>query len=166
MPLIASMMLVCACDWTGSWSTDYGIMYLNQIEGDVAGTYRNFMGEGQIQGVAYGNTLIGNWTERGKEGPIDLIITDNCSSFHGYWQYQNGPETWNGTRIIDYSSTRDTDQDDKKMESDMEKNRLREEYNITSQQIDLLDQQINIEDTDSRISAAFRAGKISLSFPF
>ncbi|MDM7935457.1 MAG: hypothetical protein QUS08_08740, partial [Methanothrix sp.] len=48
-----------ACDWTGTWSTNWGEMVLQQSGDDVSGHYAH--DQGRIQGTVSGGRLVGTW---------------------------------------------------------------------------------------------------------
>ena len=94
------------CDWSGTWSTNWGSMQLTQVGDSVWGTYTH--DGGRINGKVTGNTLAGLWTEAptysvGSDGgKISFTLSADCKSFAGGWRYgvdgNDLPGGWTGTR--------------------------------------------------------------------
>jgi hypothetical protein len=146
--IFTSIILSEGCDWSGTWSTNYGQIVLQQSGEYVDGTY-TYAGGGQIRGTASENNLVGSWTQTDSRGTFEFTAGGDCNSFNGNWRNGNMGEwsgSWNGTRIS-------VDQLEKEMDG------LLAEVNKNE-----LDIQKQIEESDRRISAAFRAGKITLSW--
>ncbi len=96
------------CEWTGTWSTDWGAMRLTQIGMSVGGDYDN--DQGIFSGSVSGHVLRATWMEVPSRNPPtdagDLVFTmaDDCSAFTGTWRYGFDGEMrggWNGKRIGD-----------------------------------------------------------------
>ena len=103
--LCAPAVLSQSCDWTGSWSTNYGQMELQQSGITVTGTYT--WDQGRIQGSVFGNRLVGTWSEAPSYSPtadagdFEFTLSDDCNSFSGRWRYGSSGEwrtDWSGTR--------------------------------------------------------------------
>ena len=97
--LCTSVSLAQNCDWTGTWSTSFNKMVLQQSGNTVTGTY-DYNG-GQIQGIVSGNNLVGSWTETSKAGIFDFTMANDCNSFSGNWRYDTSSGwsgSWSGTR--------------------------------------------------------------------
>ena len=97
--------VIGSCDWTGTWSTNWGDMILEQDGISVAGNYT--WDNGRIQGTVSGDKLIGTWSEAPSYSPshdagdIEFTLADDCKSFTGYWRYgREGSWSggWTGTR--------------------------------------------------------------------
>jgi hypothetical protein len=107
-----------ACDWTGTWDTCWGKMELVQTGNDVTGTasltlpkrtnlnrsYKQDKGD-KILGRVFDNALRGVWLRYPNDPPenagnIVFIISEDCSSFDGKWQYglrEYGEEKWDSS---------------------------------------------------------------------
>ena len=137
------------CDWSGLWRTDYGEIIFQQYDNSVNGSYTYWGEVGEISGTALRNHLVGNWTQTDSSGTLEFTITDDCDSFAGFWRYGNSGEwegSWNGTRI----SLQQLIQEEEDLQNMLDK---------INQSI-----QEEMEESDRRISAAFRAGKITFSW--
>lgn len=94
------------CSWTGVWDTNFGDMELVQEGSLVTGTYTH--DQGRISGTVSGNTLTGTWSEAPSYSPstdaggVQLIISEDCTSFRGSWRYGQDKTTWDG----DWTGTR------------------------------------------------------------
>lgn len=83
--------------WDGTWHTNcyYGPgcddVILEQTGTLVTGTYRN--GDGEIEGTAVGNHLVGVWLAGGESGPIDFWLNDAGTKWRGNY---NGSFFWCG----------------------------------------------------------------------
>lgn len=144
--LCALILQSHSCDWTGLWDTNYGQLVLFQSGNYVNGTY-TFANGGEINGTTSGNTLVGNWTQTDSSGTLEFMMVGDCNSFSGNWRYGDSGKwlgNWDGNRISV-----------EKLKNDLQD--LRDEINETDQGI-----QEQIEESNRRISAAFRAGKITL----
>jgi hypothetical protein len=107
-----------ACDWTGTWDTCWGKMELvqtgNQVTGtasltlpqrtNLTGSYKQDKGD-KILGRVFDNALRGVWLRYPNDPPensgnIVFIISEDCSSFDGKWQYglrEYGEEKWDSS---------------------------------------------------------------------
>lgn len=87
-----------ACDWTGTWDTNWGKMELVQTGTRVTGTYEH--DNGKIVGEESGNSLIGTWSEAPSYSPPDdagdfeFTISPDCNSFTGKWRYGSTSGDW------------------------------------------------------------------------
>jgi hypothetical protein len=94
-------------DWSGTWSTTYGMMHLTQTGNQVTGTYEH--SNGHIAGTVSGNVITGTWSEAptytapDNAGDVQLTISSDGKTFTGGWRYgSSGSWTmnWNGTTIF------------------------------------------------------------------
>lgn len=94
-----------ACDWSGRWETNWGIMTLQQAGDSVTGDYTH--NQGRISGRVVGGKLIGTWSEYptysppNDAGDVELTISEDCRTFTGRWRYGSEGEwsgDWTGTR--------------------------------------------------------------------
>lgn len=94
-------------DWSGTWSTTYGMMTLTQTGDQVSGTYEH--SNGHIVGTVSGDVLTGTWSEAptytapDNAGDVQLTISSDGKTFTGGWRYgSSGSWTmnWNGTTIF------------------------------------------------------------------
>ncbi len=89
---------VTACSWTGTWSTDFGTMYLTQRGASVTGTYGAYTYN--ISGTVSGNQLAGESWGGGLTSGFRFIMAAGCNSFTGRWGEDGGTGgPWNGTRV-------------------------------------------------------------------
>jgi hypothetical protein len=94
------------CSWTGTWNTNFGEMELKQEGAIVTGTYTH--DQGRIRGTVSGNTLTGTWSEAPSYSPtqdagkMQLVMSEDCNSFRGYWMYGQNKANWDG----DWTGTR------------------------------------------------------------
>ena len=97
-------------DWSGTWDTNWGTMYLTQSLGKVTGTYEYDDGriEGYISKNLSGNMVAGTWSEYPSykppddAGDIEFAVSPDGSSFTGRWRYGASGDwngDWSGTRI-------------------------------------------------------------------
>jgi predicted small secreted protein len=97
-------------NWSGTWDTNWGTMYLTQSLGKVTGTYDYDDGkiEGYISKNLSGNILVGTWSEYPSYAPpddagdIEFIMSSDSNSFTGRWRYGYSGDwysDWNGTRV-------------------------------------------------------------------
>ena len=97
-------------DWSGTWDTNWGTMYLTQSLGKIAGTYDYDDGkiEGYISKNLSGNMMVGTWSEYPSyeppddAGDIEFTMSPDCNSFTGRWRYGSSGDwngDWSGTRI-------------------------------------------------------------------
>jgi hypothetical protein len=97
-------------NWSGTWDTSWGTMYLTQSLGKVTGTYDYDDGkiEGYISKNLSGNILVGTWSEYPSYAPpddagdIEFIMSSDFNSFTGRWRYGSSGDwyaDWTGTRI-------------------------------------------------------------------
>lgn len=94
-------------DATGFWESNYGSIYLEQIENTVVGKYdRN---NGRLEGILEGNTLVGTWFEnRYKFDGFDTLgsfkmtfnIDNTFSGARGINDSLISEGTWNGKKVI------------------------------------------------------------------
>lgn len=93
-------------NWTGSWDTEWGIMFLVQTGDNVSGTYgRN---DGRITGTASGGNVMGMWSEwpsyalPDHAGDIWLELTGDYTTLTGHWSRGATGEwygSWSGKRL-------------------------------------------------------------------
>lgn len=94
------------CSWTGTWNTNFGKMVLVQSGSQVTGTYTH--DQGRIVGTVFGNKLTGTWSEAPSYSPtqdagsMQLVMSEDGSSFSGYWMYGYDKARWDG----DWTGTR------------------------------------------------------------
>jgi hypothetical protein len=98
-------------NWSGTWDTSWGTMYLTQSLGKVTGTY-DYQGgkiEGYISKNLSGDILIGTWSEHPSYAPpddagdIEFIMSSDFNSFTGRWRYGSSGDwysDWTGTRVL------------------------------------------------------------------
>jgi len=97
-------------NWSGTWDTNWGTMYLTQSLGHVTGTY-DYQGgkiEGYISKNLTGDILVGTWSEEPSYAPpddagdIEFIMASDFNSFTGHWRYGSSGDwysDWTGTRV-------------------------------------------------------------------
>jgi len=97
-------------NWSGTWDTSWGTMYLTQSLGKVTGTY-DYQGgkiEGYISKNLSGNILVGTWSENPSYAPpddagdIEFIMSSDFNSLTGRWRYGSSGgwySDWTGTRV-------------------------------------------------------------------
>lgn len=93
-------------DWTGTWSTTYGMMHLTQSGNQVSGTYD--YNNGHITGTVSGNVLTGTWSEAptyslpNHAGDVQFTISSDGKTFSGHWRYDSSGSwtNWTGTTIF------------------------------------------------------------------
>jgi len=100
-----------ALNWSGTWDSSWGTMYLTQSLGKVTGTY-DYQGgkiEGYISKNLSGDILVGTWSEDPSYAPpddagdIEFIMSPDLNSFTGQWRYGSSGDwhtDWTGTRIL------------------------------------------------------------------
>ncbi len=83
----------------GVYKTDFNEMTLNINGNQVTGTY-NYK-NGMVEGVLYGNKLLGTWTQSNSRGRLEFIFNADYSAFTGKWSYNDSEPSskWNGTKI-------------------------------------------------------------------
>jgi len=97
-------------DWSGTWETNWGTMYLTQSSGKVTGTYAHDEGKivGYISKNMIGNILAGTWSEAPTYSPpndggdIQWTMSSDFNSFTGYWRYGSSGDwsgEWTGKRL-------------------------------------------------------------------
>ncbi len=92
-------------NWDGIWNTTFGHMELAQSGNRVFGTYRST--DGYIAGTIKSGNLIFTWSERAGDGFLTgnggFTLSDNDSSFTGWFKYSNDKEKfdWTGSRVGD-----------------------------------------------------------------
>ena len=97
-------------NWSGTWDTSWGMMYLTQSLGKVTGTYDYDDGkiEGYISKNLSGDILVGTWSEYPSYAPpddagdIEFIMSSDFNSFTGRWRYGSSGDwysDWTGTRV-------------------------------------------------------------------
>jgi hypothetical protein len=87
--------------FTGDWSTSYGPMILVQSGSEVTGTYDYNGKYSTVAGTMSGNVLTGTWTEPGRDGDFQFVLSADGKSFSGKWRYRGSSDwtgTWTGTR--------------------------------------------------------------------
>jgi hypothetical protein len=95
--------------WTGTWSTDFGTMLLQQSGNHVTGSYTH--DQGRLDGTlsSTGRVFTGTWNEAPtRTGPVDagafeFQLSPGDRSFSGLWNYAKDAAgawrgTWRGTR--------------------------------------------------------------------
>ena len=100
---------VAVTDWSGSWSSDFGIITLNQQGTHVTGQYAYDHGGTQIQGLIEGEVINGQldfaWSESaggGGAGHAVFTLSNNGKSFNGTWgkgDSRTSGGSWTGTRM-------------------------------------------------------------------
>ncbi len=93
-------------DWTGTWETNYGKVELQQAGNNtVTGMY--VLKQGRINGQAYGNKLVGEWSEAPSYAPpndageFEILMDQSGRAFKGKW-WKLGPakeHEWSGRRV-------------------------------------------------------------------
>jgi hypothetical protein len=144
--LFALIILSRGCDWTGVWETNYGQIIFLQSGNYVNGTY-TYANGGQIHGTTSANNLVGTWTQTDSAGTLEFTIIEDCNLFSGNWRYGNSGKwsgNWSGKRISA-----------QQLEQHMQD--IMDEIENTNQSI-----QEQIDESNRRISAAFRSGRITL----
>lgn len=105
--LSCQLLLPLSLDWSGTWSTTYGMMHLTQTGNQVTGTYTH--DNGHIVGTVSGNVLTGTWSEAptytapANAGDFQFTISSDGKTFSGGWRYgSSGSWTmnWTGTTIF------------------------------------------------------------------
>lgn len=89
-------------NFTGVWSTTFGIMRLRQSGRHVSGTYT--YSDGVIDGYVTNGTLKLHWLERDTngKGPGEFVLSEDGDSFSGIWAYDETVEntsSWTGKRL-------------------------------------------------------------------
>ena len=100
-----------AADFSGRWSTDYGLMHLRQRDDDVRGRY-DFNG-GRLRGQVEDRDLSGVWVQDTSDrrcdeermgspywGRVEFHMSRDRDRFWGRWGYcnENPSRSWNGRR--------------------------------------------------------------------
>ena len=102
MPVGAAPAAAPTANFTGTWSTRFGDLSLNQSGNRVTGNYAYFAGS--LEGTVTGNVLRFKWKEpkQNKQGAGKFTMAADGQSFSGGWSYTEDPEVfgsgWNGTR--------------------------------------------------------------------
>jgi hypothetical protein len=104
--LSCQLLLLLTSDWSGTWSTTYGMMHLTQTGNQVTGTYD--YNNGHIVGTVSGNVLTGTWSEAptyslpNHAGDIQFTISSDGKTFSGHWRYDSSGSwtNWTGTTIF------------------------------------------------------------------
>lgn len=95
-------------NWTGTWDTTWGKMYLVQVGNMVIGYYEH--DNGKVAGKVIDNKLIGIWLEAPSYSPpkdggeFELTLSPDGTSFTGRWRYGNSGDwntDWEGKKISD-----------------------------------------------------------------
>ncbi len=94
-----------SCQYSGSWSTDWGAMALNQDDSKVTGSYT--WDSGKLAGTLVDGVFVGKWSESPSYseprdgGDAIFYFTKDCSSFTGNWHYGVHPSGtgWSGTWV-------------------------------------------------------------------
>ena len=89
---------------TGSWSTEWGSLTLEQQGGTVRGYYSHQ--QGRIEGTLQGNVLTGTWSQGPSyQAPRDagsfVLTFDGGRTFRGVWRHGYAGDwqgQWNGSR--------------------------------------------------------------------
>ncbi|MFC1967857.1 cohesin domain-containing protein [Chloroflexota bacterium] len=106
LPLASPLPVLGACDWSGTWDTNFGTMELVQSGSQVTGTYTH--DGGRILGTVSGDTLTGTWSEAPSYSPpsdagdFEFLISSDCGSFTAKWRYGNTGDwraDWTGTKV-------------------------------------------------------------------
>ncbi len=93
------------CDWTGTWKTSWGDVFLTQSGNTVTGTYVH--DQGKITGSIFGDVLSGTWSEYptysapNDAGDFEFTMTA-CDTFQGRWRYGSSGDwrnDWSGSRV-------------------------------------------------------------------
>jgi hypothetical protein len=80
---------------SGTFSTEWGDMVLQQNGSRVTGTYTH--GSGTIEGTLNGKVLTGTWKQTGnKNGKFRFEFNDDFSAFKGKWNYGDAEPTRDG----------------------------------------------------------------------
>lgn len=96
-----------ACDISGTWSDDFGTLYLRMSSGgSVSGNYT--WQNGKISGIMDGAWINGTWSEEPTfaaprdAGTFSWQVGEDCSVFTGTYAYAENPEgvagSWSATR--------------------------------------------------------------------
>lgn len=89
------------CSWTGTWTTEWGDMYLTQSGSSVTGNY--VYNQGTLVGTLDGNVLKGTWREKAPEGTaipdhyhgsFEFTMADNCASWSSKYNNDDQKSTW------------------------------------------------------------------------
>ncbi|PKP36770.1 MAG: hypothetical protein CVT98_07105 [Bacteroidetes bacterium HGW-Bacteroidetes-15] len=84
---------------SGTFSTEWGEMYLQQSGNQVTGTYKH--NNGVIKGTLNGRTLVGTWSQSNGKGKFKFEFNDDFSAFTGKWDYNDAEPSkdgWNGKK--------------------------------------------------------------------
>lgn len=93
------------CQYTGSWTSNWGAMTFTQSGNSVTATYTH--DSGKISATANGNILIGTWSEAPSyaspkdAGDVELELSTDCKTFTGHWRYGSSGSWsggWSGTK--------------------------------------------------------------------
>ena len=89
-------------NFTGVWSTTFGLMRLRQSGRHVTGTYT--YSDGVIDGYVTNGVLKMRWLERDTngKGPGEFTLADDGDSFTGTWAYDetlDNTSSWTGKRL-------------------------------------------------------------------
>ena len=84
---------------SGSYTSDFNEMTLQQNGTTVTGTYKH--ANGRIEGTINGNTMTGWWYQSNGKGRFTFVFNSDFSAFTGKWGYDNAEPSsvWNGKRI-------------------------------------------------------------------
>ena len=93
-------------EWSGTWSTTYGMMHLTQTGNQVTGTYD--YNNGHITGTVSGDVLTGTWSEAptynvpDHAGDFQFTMSSDGKTFHGSWRFDSSGSwtNWTGTTIF------------------------------------------------------------------
>jgi hypothetical protein len=115
--LVCNESLRCVfCEWTGTWSTNWGDMRLRQTGMSVSGDYDH--DQGMISGSVSGNVLSATWMEvpsrkpPSDAGDLAFTMAADCQSFTGTWRYGMSGDMsagWSGERIGASGDTKECD---------------------------------------------------------
>ena len=83
---------------SGTFSTDFNEMILQQSGDKVTGTYKH--NNGVIEGTLNGKVLTGTWTQSNAKGKMIFVFNDDASGFTGKWGYNDAEpaSAWNGKK--------------------------------------------------------------------
>jgi hypothetical protein len=104
--LSCKLLQLLSYDWSGTWSTTYGMMHLTQTGNQVAGTYDT--NNGHITGTVSGNVLSGTWSEAptyslpNHAGDFEFTVSSDGKTFTGHWRFDSSGSwtNWTGTTIF------------------------------------------------------------------
>jgi len=85
---------------SGTYTTDFNEMTLQQSGNKVTGTYK--YSNGVIEGTLNGKILTGTWTQSNGKGKLVFVFNNDFSAFSGKWGHNDAEPSsaWNGKKII------------------------------------------------------------------